>query len=302
MPARYHETTWCAETALAFLHGKLRAPWFISMHSFAPHPPFDPPPEALARMDLAAMPQPLWRDTDLKHQLRFAGIDHQTAKPKPVNSYSWRHLVAAYYAQVEHVDTQIGRLLDALAASGQAENTIVILTSDHGEMLGDHGLVQKGCRFYEGAVHVPLILSWPGRFRQGLHATGLVDLADIVPTLLETLGMPVPEYVQGRSLRKICMGEADGGRHREFVRSVYHDSLGMPRHTHATMVRDRRYKLVRYHTDGLGELFDLDEDPGEFRNLFDDPEHLRTRNRLAEMLFDSTMVGADLGQPRIANF
>jgi arylsulfatase A-like enzyme len=114
--------------------------------------------------------------------------------------------------------------------------------------------------------------------------------------------MPLPEYMQGKSLLKICTGEADAGRHREFVRSEYHDSLGMPNHTHATMVRDQRYKLVSYHSRAIGELFDLQEDPDEYRNLWDDPVHLKTRDRLSEMVFSAMMLDTDLGQPMIARF
>ena len=76
-------------------------------------------------------------------------------------------LQAAYYAMIKLIDDQVGRILDALEESGQRDNTVVIFMSDHGETLGDHGLIQKGCRFYEGLVHVPLILSWPGQFAAG---------------------------------------------------------------------------------------------------------------------------------------
>ena len=89
------------------------------------------------------------------------------AWPAHATARDARTLQAAYYAMIELIDDQVGRVLDALRESGQADDTLVIFTSDHGEMLGDHGLIQKGCRFYEGLVRVPLILAWPGRVRAG---------------------------------------------------------------------------------------------------------------------------------------
>ena len=98
---------------------------------------------------------------------------------------------------IKLIDDQVGRILAALEDSGQRENTIVIFTSDHGEMLGDHGLIQKGCRFYEGLTRVPLIWSWPGAFEADLRSPALVELTDIAPTLLEVCGLPAPSVHDG---------------------------------------------------------------------------------------------------------
>ena len=102
---------------------------------------------------------------------------------------------------------------------------MVIFSTDHGEALGDHGLIEKGCRFYEGLVHVPLIVSWPGVLAQGLRADALVELQDQAPTILELAGLPVPATMQGRSLLPILEGRADPGHHRDFVRSEYYDAI-----------------------------------------------------------------------------
>merc|ERR1711964_884467 len=96
------------------------------------------------------------------------------------------------------IDRNVGRLLDFLDKSGQREETLVIFTSDHGEMLWDHGLAAKGCRFYEGLVRVHLIFSWPGRVQQGVRSDALVELTDIVPTLTDVIGSTM-SWVQGRS-------------------------------------------------------------------------------------------------------
>ena len=118
---------------------------------------------------------------------------------------------------IKVIDDQVGHIMDTLEETGKRERTVVIFTSDHGEMLGDHGLIQKGCRFYEGLVRVPLIFSWPGRFAQGLKSDALVELLDKAPTLLELAGLGVPERMHGRSLLPILTGEADANHHRDFV-------------------------------------------------------------------------------------
>jgi arylsulfatase A-like enzyme len=211
-------------------------------------------------------------------------------------------MVAAYYAQIELIDNQVGRILDALEASGQRDDTIVIFTSDHGEMLGDHGLLWKGCRFYEGAVRVPLILSWSGRFKQGLRSDALVELTDIVPTLLDVLGLPISPHIQGRSLLPILQGEADPGKHREFARCEYHDALDRQFASHANMLRTDRYKLAVYHGQDAGELYDLHEDPHEFNNLWDVPQAQATKLDLMKTLFDAVMLAVDEGKDRVGRF
>ena len=300
--ARYHQTTWCIEETLAHMRQPREGPWLMSVNPFDPHPPFDPPAEYLERMDVASMPLPLFQPHELQSQLAFQGIDHQTETPVSPHDYDARAMVAAYYAQIELIDDQVGRLLDELESSGQRENTLIIFTSDHGEMLGDHGLRLKGCRFYEGAVHVPLILSWPGRVRQNVRSDALVELVDLVPTVLDVVGQPVPGEVQGRSLLPLLSGASAPDAHREFVRCEYHDALDRSYASHANMLYDGRYKLVLYHGHPVGELYDLERDPGEFDNLWGRPGAAALQANLTRQLFDAVMLATDPGQPRIGRY
>jgi arylsulfatase A-like enzyme len=169
-------------------------------------------------------------------------------------------------------------------------------------MLGDHGLRLKGCRFYEGAVHIPLIVSWPGHLCQGLHSNALVELVDLVPTLLEVTGQPIPDAVQGRSLLPILSGGSDPDDHREFVRCEYHDALDRPFASHANMLYNGRHKLVVYHGHKIGELYDLEQDPDEYENLWDRPRVASLQAALTRQLFDAVMLATDPGQPRIGRF
>jgi arylsulfatase A-like enzyme len=303
MPERYHEITWASQLAQSWMRGGVRKPWFASLHIFAPHPPFDPAPEYLERMKPSSIPEPLYRQGEEAIQARFQPIDHQTAKPVPPSTYAARHMKASYYAMVEHIDHEVGQMLDTLEATGQRDNTIVVFTSDHGEMLGDHCLRAKGCRFFEGAVRVPLLISWPGRFRKGFTSDALVELTDILPTLLEASGLPVPEHIDGKSLVKLLQGQPGAPtQHRTVVRSEYHDSLQLPGHSRATMIRDDRYKLVVYHGTGQGELFDLGEDPSEFNNLYSQPAGSAVQARMTAQMLDEIATHADLGQPRVGRY
>ena len=175
---------------------------------------------------------------------------------------------------IEHLDWALGQLLGALEESGQRENTIVVYTSDHGEMLGDHGLIFKGCRFFEGTVRVPLVIAWPAGFARGVVSEALVEEVDLAPSLLAAAGLAVPAYMQGASLAPILRGEADPSIHKERVICHFNRSddvlLGtVTERSHATMSFDGRHKLVVYHGHDLCELFDLEADPGEFDNLWE---------------------------------
>ncbi|MGC9521919.1 MAG: sulfatase family protein [Anaerolineae bacterium] len=301
--AEHHQTTWCANEAIAFITEEREGPWLMSVNPFDPHPPFDPPLSYLERMDQDAMPLPLFREEEMQSQLRFRGIDHQTDLPESPHDYDARRMVAAYYAQIELIDDQVGRMLEALEASGQLDDTIVIFTSDHGEMLGDHGLLWKGARFYGGAVHIPLILSWPGHFKSGLRSEALVELTDLVPTLLDALGLDISPHVQGKSLVPILTGEADrDASPREFVRCEYHDALDRAFASHANMLRNDRYKLVVYHGHEVGELYDLHADPEEFENLWDVPSMQSTKHALMKQLFDAVMLSVDEGVERVGRY
>jgi arylsulfatase A-like enzyme len=171
---------------------------------------------------------------------------------------------------IEQVDASVGRMLQALEEGGQADNTIVIYMSDHGEMLGDHGFYLKGPHFYDPAMRVPLMIRWPKRYRAGLKCDALVEMVDLAPTLMEAAGIAIPDGVQGKSLAPLLAGES--AKHRD---SVYMEFYDLRRRAQdaisATSVRTESAKLTLYHSLSTGELYDLRKDPGEFKNLWDDP-------------------------------
>ena len=300
IPSEFHQTTWCADRAIDFMGEERTQPWLFSLNCFDPHSPFDPPQEWLDHYPESSMPGPLFRESDLAAQERLKNVNFQRTarRPEEMNAKSYQ---AKYYAMIELIDYNVGRMLDALAESNQIENTVVIFTSDHGETLGDHGLLLKGCRFYESLVRVPLVISWPARFRQGVRSRALVELTDLTPTMLELADLTVPTSMHGKPLTSHLEGKSPVDRHREFVRSEYYRALAGVQ-SFGTMVRSERFKQVIYHGHGLGELFDLEADPGEFDNLWDDKRFAQVRHDHMVMNFDALAMATDVGQPRVTRF
>ncbi|MHC4619213.1 MAG: sulfatase/phosphatase domain-containing protein, partial [Planctomycetota bacterium] len=171
-------------------------------------------------------------------------------------------------------DAQIGRVLEALKRTGRADNTIIVFSADNGLAVGRHGLLGKQ-NLYDHSVHVPLIISGP-RISKGAKRRGLCYVHDLYPTLCELAGLAVPESVKSSSLVPILRGTKTGIRTTQFF--AYKDIQ--------RGVRDRRYKLIEYSVAGqrTTQLFDLQADPHELKNLADDPGYTRRLHRLRKEL------------------
>jgi arylsulfatase len=298
VPEHLHQSHWCSEKAIEFISQPRDGPWLMSVNPYDPHPPYNPPWEYYRRYDPAALPGPRFRESDLAHQAKLAAVDFQSPSLPP-ESFEGRKVQAAYYAMVEQVDHELGRILDALDRAGQAENTVVVFMSDHGEAMGDHGLVHKGCRFFDGLTRVPLLFRWPGHFRAGQRASALVELTDVMPTLMELAGLPIPEGTQGRSLRPILTGQAPPDRHRDHVRCEYYDAAGLGGRSFGTMYRDERWKLNVYHGHGLGELYDMEADPDEHESLWESPAHQAIKAELLQRAYDAQVAALEYGARRV---
>ena len=299
VPPHLHQTFWCTEKSIEFIDKNRREnqPWMLSVNPFDPHAAFDPPYEYFRRYDPESMPGAHFEEGDLEHQQRLtdANVDFQS---KPQHPDEWEHklIQAAYYAMVEQVDHEFGRLIDHLDAVGEKDNTIIVFMSDHGEALCDHGLLLKGCRFFEGLTRVPLMISWPERYRQDKVSDSLVELVDLVPTFLDAAGIEIPYWVQGRSLSGVLDGSSDA--HREYVRTEFFGAINYPDHTHATMYRDRKWKFISYHGKDLFELYDLENDPWEHKDLSQDPHHQDVMRDLMRKSFDAAIAATPPFAPR----
>jgi arylsulfatase A-like enzyme len=281
MPAEHHQTTWCARRAITFMQAMAETqpnqPWSFACNIFDPHNPNDPPPELLERyLDrLDDIPLPNYKAGELDDKPELQRVQHNKAdKRMPPHPLRYDDLTdrehrlyrASYYAMVDLIDQQVGRILDALDETGQRDNTLVIFTSDHGESLGDHGLYWKGPWFYEESMRVPLIMTWPGMKPRTRRVRQLAELVDIVPTIYDALGTDKPGWLQGHSWWGFFNGANPMDRDFAFaeMRSEHEYDVAM--------VRGERYKLVRYYESGQGELYDLEAQPLERDNRFDDPD------------------------------
>ena len=210
---------------------------------------------------------------------------------------------AAYWAMCEHVDQQVGRILDALNETDQAENTLVVFMSDHGEMMGDHNIYLKGPYFYDPLIRVPLIFRFPGKFAPG-RFDGLFELVHLAPTLLEATGRQPHPGMQGRSVFG-WLGDRDVPF--EGDQSIYCEYYNaMPYHAgpaaQLTMLRTETHKIVVDHAHDDGELYDLAGDPLEMNNLWLDPDSLPKKAELLTQLTHRMAFTADPLPPRLSEW
>lgn len=183
-----------------------------------------------------------------------------------------REFLRVYYASVKLVDDQVGRILDALEEAGRARETVVVFTADHSDMAGGHGMIWKSTSaFYEDVVRVPLIIRFPGAL-QPARTDIAAGSTDLMPTLLDLAGHPVPAHVQGHTLAPYLAGERDVSQAPAYAFServagnAARTRTVAPGTPGSFMIRGRGWKYVRYH-DGEEYLYDLVNDPGEAENL-----------------------------------
>jgi arylsulfatase len=264
-PEHLHPTNFVITQGIDFLRRRdPRKPFFLFLSFHRPHPPYDPPAWAFEQYLRQPMPDPPVGDwLDL-----FAARDDPHRPDALVATLDPRTLHrarAGYYGHMTHIDHQINRFLEVLQEFGLRDRTYVCFVSDHGEMMGDHHLYRKSVP-YEGSARVPLILQGPrdGAIQRGSAVSQVIELRDIMPTLLDCAGLPVPESVEGRSFLPLARGESIEWRphlHGE------HPYAGQS----IQWLTDGREKYVWFSGTGHEQLFDLEQDPQELRDLARDP-------------------------------
>ncbi|GAA1050538.1 arylsulfatase [Arthrobacter russicus] len=281
-PESTHPSNWVVTEAIDWLHRRdTTAPFFLYLSFHRPHPPFDPPQWAFEQYldaPVADLPMGDWLDD----YAEFRADGDADAVVGAADPESHRRAVAGYYGHMSHIDGQIERFLAALENFQLREETIVVFTSDHGDMMGDHGMYRKG-QPYQGSARIPLIISVPGA-TTGLrrHVADVVELRDLMPTLLDAAGIPVPDSVDGKSLLPIVLDPV-AGPVREYLHGE-HVLLGQS----LQWLTDGRRKFVWLSGSGREQFFDLEQDPQELSNLAADPDRAEEvgqwRDRLIEAL------------------
>jgi arylsulfatase A-like enzyme len=285
LPEPYSKTAYLADEAVRFLHERKDGqPFILSVNSLAPHPPsFSALNE---HHDPDAMPagpafaKPLDASAPKIAQRQAEKTRRDGYKNHPIaTEHDWRRLRANYYGMVSLVDNAYARILRALEESGQADNTIVIYTSDHGDMCGDHCLMQKG-NFYEGSTHVPLAIHVPWLSRRRVDFDGPISTVDVVPTLLDLMGIDVAGQVDGRSRAELLRNPASA---RPENISVEWNDVEMKLYSGRSRVTADGWKLNLYEHD-QPELYDLKADPGELTNRAADSGQADRIRRLTDEL------------------
>ncbi len=275
-------------------------PWLLVSSLVDPHDVCGWPrfyPQWLDEEIRTAAPPDNWKDAlDTKpgsqHEflVKYRGIGGAMDENDPD---AWRRYLDYYVHCTESADAQIGRILDALEASGQADNTIVVFTSDHGEMGGSHRLRTKGNFAYEEVMNVPLIVSWPGVLPEGVATAAMASNVDVVPTLCSLAGMRTSHYMPGMDLAPVLRNPESAGPREDVLYHVDWESVfGVGKKAgqvsiydnpaHVRTMRDRKWKYSHYFAPGTDaedfELYNLAEDPREMSNLAADAGY-RTRVR-----------------------
>lgn len=269
-PGKHSSELFC-DAAIDFLRTyRGDAPFFMYISFMAPHDPRTMPKEYLQMYDPAqiALPQNFMAEHPFDNG--DLQVRDELLAPLPRTPQEIRRHLAEYYAMITHADAQMGRVMQALREAGHADNTIIIFAGDNGLALGQHGLMGKQ-NLYDHSVRVPLVMCGPG-IPQGVRSDAYCYLSDIYPTLCDLIGIPVPDTVEGVSLVPAMRDAHEPLRdtlycaYKEFQRSV----------------RDRRFKLIEYVVNRarITQLFDLEADPKETRNLADDPRYSAHVERL----------------------
>lgn len=313
IPEEYHYDTWIAERTNAQLdrYAENDENFFLWASFPDPHPPYLIP-EPWAEMydpDSLTLPELVPDEHDANpphfHKTQEEKPDYSMYQEKD-GSYchgfhshlssekTRRKDMAIYYGMVSMMDKYIGKILDKLEKSGLAENTVVVFTTDHGHLFGQHGMTAKGAFLYEDMVKLPYIVSMPGTVPDGKTSEALQSIVDLAPTFLSIAGLEIPRTMTGVDQKEVWYGN------KESVR----DHVIVENHHQPTTINQRsyineRYKITIYQKQDFGELFDLQEDPNEIKNLWNVPEAQTLKAELMHKLIQAELEKEPIWMPRV---
>ncbi|MEW6356164.1 MAG: sulfatase-like hydrolase/transferase [Planctomycetota bacterium] len=292
-----------AEEAAAFIRRPISEPFFMLVNQTFPHPPYAVAEPYFSMYDRSKVPFPIKQTVPFEGKPIILKKVHERMRMNEVTDDELREIVAVYYGMCTKTDRNLGWVLDALKESGKWDNTVVVVTSDHGDFAGDYQSTEKMQNTFEDCLtNVPFCIRAPGCKPLPKPTDALIEMIDLLPTLCEVCGIELMHTQFGRSLMPVIRGEKD--EHREYVFSEG-GALNTEVHTHETdrpkeniywsrpalqvtdpdthgkavMIRSRKWKYVRrlYDTD---ELYDMENDPDETKNLINDPSKKDVINEL----------------------
>lgn len=251
-------------------------PWCTFISTNAPHDPYIAPKEMY---DLYK-PEDFNLPDNFDDPMKDKPVIYQRLKEvwKDLDYKDYQEIMACYYANCSLVDTQVGRILDYLEESGQRDNTIILFLSDHGELLGSHGLLCKGIPAFDETYRIPMIYSWPGQIPESEERKSYVSIIDVAPTILALTNCQAMEKIDGKSVKDILTtGKEDD-------RSVYAEFFGQRLSYSQRLVWKGQYKYV-FNGFDYDELYDLKNDPGEMTNLTNDTAYNDVKESLVREMW-----------------
>lgn len=285
LPERLHPTAWTAQTAVNFIDGYNRPePFFLKVSFARPHSPYDPPERFWRKYADAPLPPARAGKWAAKYAPRSGprnDIWHGDLGPEQVRTSR-----RGYYGSISFVDEQIGRILESLEKRRMLNDTLILFTSDHGDMTGDHHLWRKSYP-YESSARIPMLMRWPTGLvsaKRGRAVEQPVELRDVLPTFLEAAGVSARPGIDGRSMLALAAGKTEGWRPwLDLEHGVCYSQ-----ENHWNALTDGREKYIYHAFSGGEQLFDLRGDPHELRDLAAEPgaaDRLRLwRERMVEHL------------------
>lgn len=293
LPAEAHLDAWVGLRTRDYLaQVDASRPQFLWVGFYGPHHPYVPSGEFATMYDDVALPPFATAPDDLAlkppEYLAYRDFEgHKFAGMKDRDAATWRAMKAAFYGMTSQIDWQMGLLLEALADRGILDDAVLIFTSDHGDLLGDHGLAGKGPFLLDSLLHVPCLLRAPGLAPADCHA--LTESVDLFPTVCALAGLPVAEWVNGHDLGPVLRGERESVRPAILAEAV-----------DKRAVRTTDWKLIHYPGKPYGELYHVAEDPHELHNLYaSEPGQVEAMTRLLWSRWDAT---EDFRHPAYARF
>ncbi len=314
IPEALHYNAWIAErtNALMTAFNESGDNFFLWASFFDPHPPYMVPEPYASMYDPEKVTVPEFREGEFDDKPPYFKLS-QDARPdfsdfqEPGGNCihgAGSHLasredkakhIATMYGMMTMLDKYVGVILDKLDELELADSTLVCFTTDHGDFLGQHGLIAKAIHHYEDLVKIPLVASLPGCIPEGRVSDALQSTVDLPQTFLSIAGLPVPRTMSGVDEREVWFGKCDAIRDHVIVENQ-HQPTTMNMRTYI----DMRYKITVHFNREYGELYDLERDPGEYVNLWDKPEHQTLKNDLLLKFIYGEMAKAPLPMPRIS--
>lgn len=319
------------DSTMAFLEkNKGVKPAFVWLSYLYPHTPFGTSEPYFSMYDEVDIPKPIVEPNGLIAANKpFRQVYHQENNDivKAYDSDMVMRMRRNYYGMITMIDNEVGRLMDFLEKENMRENTLVIFTSDHGDYMGDHGLMTKSPAMYDCLTRVPLIFSWKGVFQENIISDELISNIDIMPTILSVIDAPIPEQVQGVDFSQyLKKGKEEGQSYREYVfaeygipgnsvnrqtveelmpdykeKVVYYNKPHVPWEANPfslagrfRMIRNHDWKYVENKGD-ISELYDLKNDPNELINVWGNTDYLEIQTKLQHDLdtWKATLPGIE---------